>query len=931
MQHWLQIATRNWRARPGRAALATLAVALGVGVVAWVTCCYESVQRSVTHVVLEWIGRSHVIIEATEGVWAFFGEDVDSIAAQVPGVKATTVRTREYVYAAPPDRATGRAPSDDQFIRIEVTGVAPEKELTFRTYKLAAGRFLDPAARGEILVEKLIADEFKLGLGDTIFLRDNDPPGPPTAFKIVGLIDRRRASLNQAVMTWAALKDVQSLCTLPGKIKGVDIMLHDASLENIRATADVIRSRLVEREKKLKAAAGANGTVESLEVKTTEAQHQRLGAARGLLQFIMMLLGCVVLLTALFIILASMGMGVTEQITELGLLRCVGVTRMQAALLVLCQTLPIGLIGTLVGLPLGLALQWITVQIASDYLGQMAISGWGLALAVAGGLGATVLGGAVPAVGAFLVSPVDATRPHATSAPQRLLVISSVLGAALIAAHELIKARIPTDAGDAPGAFDAMALASIMTLYAGFAFLAPICVALVGRLFVRVAALALRLRPQLLGEEIDKAPIRSAAVCCGLMVGLSLIVGLVVWARSVKAGWEFPKEFPDALLYSYDSLPLDEVRGLATMPGITKFTVADDFAFTFTKPSRLSIFRAMQQMDPSQRCLAIEPEEGFQIVKLTFLEGNEADALQKLNAGGHALVTREFAQARRKHLGDSITIWVDETRATFKIAGVIASPGLDIAISFFNASEYFQFYAVGAMILTQADAQAKFGRRYGKLMLFNFDFAANDPSRVAGGTPAVVRQSDVKLGARPNFSLGPGPIPGDGPEERIVNQMLERLGYPSKAFVTARELKQQIDRNIDRVTLLLSAIPFVGLVVAALGLANLMAANVASRSRQIAVLRSLGTTRSQVMRIVIGEAMVLGLLGSAMGLALGMLLGRTSNHMTYLLSGFQPPFHIPWTLVAASAALSTVLCLLAALVPARRASRSNVVAVLSSL
>src|SRR5258706_9247110 len=101
MRHWLQIATRNWRTRPGRAILAGGAVALGVGVVVWVTCCYESVRQSVTDAVLEWIGRSHIIIEPVEGGWAVFDEDLQKLVATAPGVAETTGRTREYVEAAP--------------------------------------------------------------------------------------------------------------------------------------------------------------------------------------------------------------------------------------------------------------------------------------------------------------------------------------------------------------------------------------------------------------------------------------------------------------------------------------------------------------------------------------------------------------------------------------------------------------------------------------------------------------------------------------------------------------------------------------------------------------------------------------------------------------------------------------------------------------
>ncbi len=76
MRHWLQLGTRNWRTRPARAALAALAITLGVAVVVWVTCCYESVRVSVTKAVLDWIGRSHIMVEPRAGVWGCFSQDL---------------------------------------------------------------------------------------------------------------------------------------------------------------------------------------------------------------------------------------------------------------------------------------------------------------------------------------------------------------------------------------------------------------------------------------------------------------------------------------------------------------------------------------------------------------------------------------------------------------------------------------------------------------------------------------------------------------------------------------------------------------------------------------------------------------------------------------------------------------------------------------
>lgn len=941
MRHWWQLATRNWRTKPARSLLAATSIALGVGVVVWVTCCYESVRVSVTRAVLDWIGRSHIVVEPRAGVWGSFSQTLSERTAGIPGIADQTVRTREYVHAMRPWSETREpAPAaastedagftvEDGYTLIEITGVLPEKEELFFHHKMAAGRFLLPTDTDAVVVELLLARELGLEVGDVILLRHHTPPRPTKAFRIVGLVDRRRASANQAMMVWGRLAEVQELCKLPGQVKAVDIIVADPTIENIHRVAEDIQKAITAYNDGLEQ---RGEDKEFVVVKTTEAQHQKLGAAQGLLQFIMLLLSSVVLLTAFFIIMATMSMGVTEQITQLGLLRCIGVTRRQLAGLVLLQTFPLGVLGTVLGVPLGLALHVLTVRLNPEYLGEVTIHFGGVLMAVVGGIGTTLLGAAIPSLGALFVSPADAARAHSGGRLSRWVWLPAVVGAGLIAVQEIVRGRMDAAAS---ASFDVTAVVGLLLLYAGAALIAPAVIVLCGGLVVRVTARLLALRPQLLGEEVHKSPFRAAAICSGLMVALSLIVGLIVWGRSVKQGWEFPKEFPDAILYSYDSLPLEEAQALRNTPGIKQFTVIDDFPFYFRKPPTRGLLRTLSVMDQFSRFMAIDPTEGLSIARLSFLEGREAEAVEKLRQGGHLLITREFAQARNKRLGDPVTIWVEtpsgrSVKATFTVAAVVASPGVDIAISFFNASSYFQTYAVGAIVGTLDDAERLFSRKYGRLMLFNFDLPDADASPiVSDSSQTVVPKTLTAVDGRPTFAAGPGPVPGSGPEERIVNSMLERLGYPRKAFVTARELKHLIDSSIDRVTLLLSAIPAVGLMIAALGVANLMAAGVAGRSRQIAVLRALGLTRGQVLRMVIGEGLVLGLLGSAMGMALGVCLGRASNRLTEMLSGFRPELEIPYGMVAAGAALAVGLCLLAVIAPARHASRGNIVAALA--
>src|SRR5689334_4339323 len=67
MTHWSQLGIRNWLVKPGRTAGALAAIALGVGVVIWVTCAYESVRLALMDQVWFWTGKSHLSVESVYG------------------------------------------------------------------------------------------------------------------------------------------------------------------------------------------------------------------------------------------------------------------------------------------------------------------------------------------------------------------------------------------------------------------------------------------------------------------------------------------------------------------------------------------------------------------------------------------------------------------------------------------------------------------------------------------------------------------------------------------------------------------------------------------------------------------------------------------------------------------------------------------------
>ena len=79
------------------------------------------------------------------------------------------------------------------------------------------------------------------------------------------------------------------------------------------------------------------------------------------------------------------------------------------------------------------------------------------------------------------------------------------------------------------------------------------------------------------------------------------------------------------------------------------------------------------------------------------------------------------------------------------------------------------------------------------------------------------------------------------------------------------------------------------------------------------------------MRLVLGEAIVLGGIGSVAGLALGIHAAGSMNELTLRMIGFAPRFQLPWLDIAWGVGLTLTVCVLAGLTPARHAARSNII------
>ena len=100
-------------------------------------------------------------------------------------------------------------------------------------------------------------------------------------------------------------------------------------------------------------------------------------------------------------------------------------------------------------------------------------------------------------------------------------------------------------------------------------------------------------------------------------------------------------------------------------------------------------------------------------------------------------------------------------------------------------------------------------------------------------------------------------------------------------------------------------------------------ASIRSRRWELGILRSIGVTRSQLLRLILAEATLLGLVGCALGLAAGALMSLNARGLSALTIGYVAPPDPPWGIIWAGSGVVMFIAIAASLWPAWTASRTE--------
>ena len=152
--------------------------------------------------------------------------------------------------------------------------------------------------------------------------------------------------------------------------------------------------------------------------------------------------------------------------------------------------------------------------------------------------------------------------------------------------------------------------------------------------------------------------------------------------------------------------------------------------------------------------------------------------------------------------------------------------------------------------------------------------------------------------------------------------------YPNLEFQSAAEARESFASFIDTFTSLLTALLGLAILIALVGIANTMALSVFERTREIGLLRAVGTTRRQSRRMIRWEAAIVSAVGAVLGAAIGLGLGALL--VTAIPDGILSTFSVPWLRILILVLVASVAGLASALLPAFRASRLNVLDAISA-
>ena len=598
-----------------------------------------------------------------------------------------------------------------------------------------------------------------------------------------------------------------------------------------------------------------------------EENRDEVGQVLDILQYVLLGFAGIALLVGIFLIVNTFSMLVAQRTREIGLMRAIGASRRQVNRSVLFEAALLGVIGSVIGVGAGVGLAVGLMAIMSAIgvelnTDDLTVAASVPVVGIVLGVLVTLLAAYIPARRAARISPMAALRDVGTPGDARAGRVRATIGAVLTLAGLALLAVTGTvdKASDGAGY---LALGVPLSLV-GLILVGP---ALVGIVVRGLSVVLLRMFGsvgRLAERNALRNPRRTGATASALMIGLALVSGLSVVGSSMVAS---------ATEQVDESLGADYI-----------VTPAGSWLIL---PEVLDAAHAVPELDHVTEMRYVEvdvtwpdgeqDEHGVNVVDPSFAADFDSEVIagdvRQALENGELVIREEDAEEYGLAVGDRLPLALDEGGSTELTVGAVLAKGgaVDAGTWYLDTETLRAHVAEDAFPLP--------------MMLFA---AAKDG------------------------------------QEETARAALEAAmePYPQMEVRDQAEFKEMIRGQIGGLLNLVYGLLALAIIVAILGVVNTLALAVVERTREIGLMRAIGLSRRQLRRMIRLESVVIALFGALLGLGLGMAWGTAAQKLM-ALEGLDV-LEIPWSTIVTVFVGSALVGLLAALLPAFRAGRMNV-------
>ncbi|MET9113774.1 FtsX-like permease family protein [Streptomyces longwoodensis] len=633
---------------------------------------------------------------------------------------------------------------------------------------------------------------------------------------------------------------------------------------NVTAAAGVSDAQL---KKNVTAALGGDYKVQTAK-ETADANQASVGDFLNVMKYAMLGFAGIAFLVGIFLIINTFSMLVAQRTREIGLMRAIGSSRKQVNRSVLVEALLLGVVGSVLGVGAGVGIAVGLMKL----MGQMGMHlstddltvAWTTpVLGLVLGVVVTVLAAYLPARRAGKVSPMAALRDAHAPADARAGLVRAVIGLVLTGAggYALYVAANADKASDGSLWLGLGVVASLI----GFVVIGPLLaggvVRVLGAVLLRVFGPVGRMAER----NALRNPRRTGATGAALMIGLALVACLSVVGSSMVASAtdQLDKTVGTDFIVQSDSgqvITPQAVQAIKNTRGLERVTEYKTLDANLTTPDG--------KVSKDETINAADPTYAKDLRTKT-VAGDLADAYRPDSMS----VFEGFAKDHGIELGSTVSVAFKDGRTAKLTVRAITSD--DVVID------------KGAMYASIATAA-----RY---------------------VPADRMPLDQLVFATAK----------EGQQDAAYTSLKSALhDYPQYTVRDQTDYKQALKDQIGQLLNLIYGLLALAIIVAVLGVVNTLALSVVERTREIGLMRAIGLSRRQLRRMIRLESVVIALFGALLGLGLGMGWGATAQQLL-ALEGLKV-LDIPWPTIIGVFIGSAFVGLFAALVPAFRAGRMNV-------